>query len=222
MMHKVWSYIEEVPYCFSTSSVKFQGHTGQKNHQFRPELSISRLWLKFEFNDGFEMMHTASWSIEEVPYYFSRSSIKFQGHLGWKIDDLNPIWVRLLGRSQLSNPSDLPCYILKGNCRIFYTKNVVTMYWIRHPIHNFDMQIFDCKYYIRYNFSRAIYVWYFIVYISYHNISEYHMNVPQKSLWCDWWEIIICFDVEQATSYYPKQMMTQFSDPASSHTRTHI
>ena len=26
----------------------------------------------------------------------------------WKID-LNPIWVRLLGRSQLSNPSDLPC-----------------------------------------------------------------------------------------------------------------
>ena len=29
---------------------------------------------------------------------------------GWKIEDLNPIWVRLLGRSQLSNPSDLPCY----------------------------------------------------------------------------------------------------------------
>ena len=28
---------------------------------------------------------------------------------GLKIDDLNPIRVRLLGRSQLSNPSDLPC-----------------------------------------------------------------------------------------------------------------
>ena len=42
---------------------------------------------------------------------FFRSSIKFQGHTGWKFDDLNPIWVRLLGRSQLhiSNPSDLPC-----------------------------------------------------------------------------------------------------------------
>ena len=29
------------------------------------------------------------------------------------MDDLNPIWVRLLGRSQLSNPSDLPrCFFL--------------------------------------------------------------------------------------------------------------
>ena len=56
------------------------------------------------------MMHKAWCSIEEVPYYFSWSSIKFRGHTGWKIDDSNPIWVRLLGRSQLSNPSDLPCY----------------------------------------------------------------------------------------------------------------
>ena len=55
------------------------------------------------------MMHKAWCNLEEVPYNFSRSSIKFQGHTGWKIDDLNPIWVRLLGRSQLSNPSDLPC-----------------------------------------------------------------------------------------------------------------
>ena len=26
MMHKAWSSIEEVPYCFSRSSIKFQGH----------------------------------------------------------------------------------------------------------------------------------------------------------------------------------------------------
>ena len=56
------------------------------------------------------MMHKAWSSIEEVPYGFWRSSLKFQGHTGWKIDDWNPIWVRLLGRSQLSNPSDLPCF----------------------------------------------------------------------------------------------------------------
>ena len=49
--------------------------------------------------------------VEEMHYYFSGSSIKFLGQTGWKIDDLNPIWVRLLSRSQLSNPSDLPCYI---------------------------------------------------------------------------------------------------------------
>ena len=57
------------------------------------------------------MMQNAWRSIEEVPYCFLGSSIKFLGHTGWKIDDLNPIWVRLPGRSQLSNPSDLPCFI---------------------------------------------------------------------------------------------------------------
>ena len=30
MMHKTWSGIEEVLYCFSRSSVRFQGHWGQK------------------------------------------------------------------------------------------------------------------------------------------------------------------------------------------------
>ena len=54
-------------------------------------------------------MHKAWRSVEEVPYNFSRSFIKCQGDTGWKIDDFNPVWVRLLGRSQLSNPSDLLC-----------------------------------------------------------------------------------------------------------------
>ena len=56
------------------------------------------------------MIHKAWCSIEEVPYYFSMSYINFQGHTGWKIDELDQIWARLLGRSQLSNPSDLPCF----------------------------------------------------------------------------------------------------------------
>ena len=58
---------------------------------------------------GFELMHKAWRYIEEVPYYFLRSFIKFQGHTGWKINDLNPIWIRLQGCLQLSDPSDLPC-----------------------------------------------------------------------------------------------------------------
>ena len=36
-------------------------------------------------------MHKASRSIEKVPYHFFRSSIKFQGHIGRKIEYLNPI-----------------------------------------------------------------------------------------------------------------------------------
>ena len=43
-----------------------------------------------------------------------------QGHSGWKIDDLNPIRVKLLGRSQLSNPSDLPCFDLNINLVFHY------------------------------------------------------------------------------------------------------
>ena len=60
---------------------------GQKNRQFWPELGISRLQLQFELTDGYEMMYKAWNSLKEVPYFFSRSSIKFQGHMGQKIDD---------------------------------------------------------------------------------------------------------------------------------------
>ena len=36
-MHKAWSSIEEVPYCFSRSSIKFQGHTALKSVEFDPD-----------------------------------------------------------------------------------------------------------------------------------------------------------------------------------------
>ena len=38
------------------------------------------------------MMHKASRSMEEVPYYFSRSSIKFQGRTGQKIANFDQNW----------------------------------------------------------------------------------------------------------------------------------
>ena len=110
MMHKAWCGIERVPYCFPRSSIKFQGHTGKKIADFDPNWEFPDCKLQFQFTDWFEMIHKAWCSIEEVPYYFSRSYIKFQGHTGWKMEDLDQIWARLLGRSQLSNPPDLPCY----------------------------------------------------------------------------------------------------------------
>ena len=39
MMHTAWSGIEEVPYCFSRSSIKCQGHTGKINRRFEFNLS---------------------------------------------------------------------------------------------------------------------------------------------------------------------------------------
>ena len=84
MMHKAWCSIEEVPYCFPRSSIKFQGHTGQKNRRFWPKLSVSRLWLQFQFTDGFEMIHKAWCSIGEVPFYLLRSYIKLLRSHGLK------------------------------------------------------------------------------------------------------------------------------------------
>ena len=74
--------------------------------------SVTSVWI----HRWIEMIHKTWCSTEEVPYYFSRSYIKFQGHTGWKIDDLDQIWARLLGRSQLSNPSDLPCCTFDAAC----------------------------------------------------------------------------------------------------------
>ena len=103
----------------SRSEVKVQGHRGEK-----PNLVVSGSLPQFKFTDGYEMMHKAWSSIENMPYCFSRSSIKLQGHTGWKINDLILIWVRLLGRSQLSNPSDLPCFVFfkKMHLKIVSTK----------------------------------------------------------------------------------------------------
>ena len=92
MMRKAWSNIEEVPYCFWWSSVKFQGRTAKKNRRFWPKLGVSRLQLQLEFTDFYEILHKAWSIIEEVPYCFSRSSIKFQGHIGQKIVDFDQNW----------------------------------------------------------------------------------------------------------------------------------
>ena len=171
MMHKAWSSIEEVPYCFPRSYIKLQGHTAQKIVDFDPKLGVSGLLLQLEFPDGYEMMHRAWSSIVEVPYCFSRSCVKFQGHTALKIVKFDPNWVfpdcnsslnspmvmkcctkletakercpfvfqghpsnfkvtryktspiltqigrfRTIGRSQLSNPSDLPCCTISPKC----------------------------------------------------------------------------------------------------------
>ena len=51
MLHKAWSSIEEVPYCFWRSSIKFQGHSAKKNRWFWPKLGVSRLKnRRFESN----------------------------------------------------------------------------------------------------------------------------------------------------------------------------
>ena len=41
MMHKAWSSIEEVPYCFASSFIKFQGRTALEIVEFDPGRAFS-------------------------------------------------------------------------------------------------------------------------------------------------------------------------------------
>ena len=108
MMHKAWSSIEKMPYCFSRSSIKFQGHTGPKKMPILNGIGHFHAVIPVEFTDGFEMMHKAWRGIEEAPIIFRGHPSNFKIIWAKKIDDLNPIWLRLPGQAQLWNPLDLP------------------------------------------------------------------------------------------------------------------
>ena len=113
MMHKAWSSIEEVPYCFSRSSVKFQGHIALKIVEFDSN------WAFPDCNSSLNsaMAMKCCTKLETAK---KRCPIVNQGHpSNFKVtrDKTSPILTqigrfRTIGRSQLSNPSDLPCLIL--------------------------------------------------------------------------------------------------------------
>ena len=73
------------------------------------------------------MLHKAWNSKGEMPFCFPRSSIKFQGHTVQNITDIDPNWAFPgLGRSQLSNPSDLPCWLCSHHPIIMKFSGVIT------------------------------------------------------------------------------------------------
>ena len=115
MMHRAWSSIVEVPYCFSRPHVKFQGHTALKIVEFDPN------WAFPDSNSSLNspMAMKCYTKLETAK---ERCPIVFQGHpSNFKVtrDKTSPILTqigrfRTIGRSQLSNPSDLPCYHKHG------------------------------------------------------------------------------------------------------------
>ena len=163
MILKAWYCLAAVPYWFSRSSVKFQGHTPKKNNRFRPKLGVSGLYLQFEFTDGFEMIYKAWSSIEEVPYCLSRSSIKFHGHTGQKIANFDPNWAFLDCDYSLNSPMGLKwctklgvqkrCPIVfrghPSNLKVTWTEK--SMIWIQF-LAAIKFPRFACKYPIWYSF----------------------------------------------------------------------
>ena len=118
MIHRAWSSQVEVPYCFSRSSVKFLGHTALKIFEFDPN------WAFPDSNSSLNspMAMQCCTKLETAK---ERCRIVFQGHpSNFKVtrDKISPILTqighfRTIGPSQLSNPSDLPCfYIVRYSC----------------------------------------------------------------------------------------------------------
>ena len=179
-MHKAWSSIEEMPYCFSRSHVKLQGHTALKIVEFDPdwsfpdcnsilnspmapkwctklEVALKRCPIVFQghASNFKKRSHTALKIIEFYPNWAfpdcnsslnspmamkcctkletakERCPIVFQGHpSNFKVtrDKTSPILTQIgrfwtIGRSQLSNPSDLPCSCLSFAWGKPYFKN---------------------------------------------------------------------------------------------------
>ena len=116
MMHKAWSSIEEVPYCFSRSSVKFQGHTARKIIKFDPNWAFPDCYSSLNSPMAMKCCTKLETAKERCP-------IVFQGHpSNFKVTwyKTSPILTqigrfRTIGRLQLSNPSDLPCSLVKGS-----------------------------------------------------------------------------------------------------------
>ena len=52
MMHKAWSCLEEVPYCFSRSFIKCQGHTAKK--MILTQIGRFRTVTPVEFSNTYE------------------------------------------------------------------------------------------------------------------------------------------------------------------------
>ena len=111
MMHRAWSSIVEVPYCFSRSYIKLQGHTALKIVEFDPN------WAFPDCNSSLNspMAMKCCTKLETAK---ERCPIVFQGHpSNFKVTryKTSPILTQIgrfqtIGRSQLSNPSDLPCF----------------------------------------------------------------------------------------------------------------
>ena len=136
MMHRAWSSIVEVPYCFSRSYVKFQGHTALKIFKFDPN------WAFPDCNSSFNspMALKCCTKLETAK---ERCPIVFQGHpSNFKVtwDKTSQILTqigrfRTIGRSQLSNPSDLPCFS-HGLCLGNYWKLLLDDKWAIQGVKN--------------------------------------------------------------------------------------
>ena len=88
------------------------------------------------------MMHRAWSSIVEVPYCFSRSYVKFQGHTALKIVEFDPNWAFPDCNSSLNSPMAMKCCTkletAKERCPIVFQGHPSNFKVTRENITDFD------------------------------------------------------------------------------------
>ena len=134
MMHRAWSSIVEVPYCFWRSSVKFQGHTALKIVEFDPNWAFPDCNSKLNSPMAMKCCTKLETAKERCP-------IVFQGHpSNFKVTRYKTSLIltqighfRTIGQSQLSNPSDLPCSPCSHHRIIMKFSGVITM--VKSDVH---------------------------------------------------------------------------------------
>ena len=127
MMHRAWSSIVDMPYCFSRSYVKFQGHPALKIVEFDPNWAFPD--CKSSLNSPMAMKCCTKLETAK-----ERCPIVFQGHpSNFKFTryKTSPILTligrfRIIGRLQLSNPSDLPCWPRFDHIGLIYMSSKLT------------------------------------------------------------------------------------------------
>ena len=132
MMHRAWSSIVEVPYCFSGSYVKFQGHTALKIIEFDPNCAFPDCNSSLNSPMAMKCCTKLETAKERCPIVFQDHPSNFKVTRYKTSPILTQIGrFRTIGRSQLSNPSDLPCSNF-GTILTFSGERMEGMAWILH------------------------------------------------------------------------------------------
>ena len=131
MMHRPWSSIVEVPYCFFKVIHQISRSHGSKNRQIYPN------WAFPDCNSSLNSP-VAMKCCTKLETAKERCPIVLQGHLSnFKVTRYKTSLIltqigrfRTVGQWQLSNPSDLPCFTL------LFLKMYIFLYYLLRRLMN--------------------------------------------------------------------------------------
>ena len=128
MMDKVWSSREEVAYCFSRSSIKFQGRRGQKIADFDPNwafVTVTQVWLQgWLRNDAQSLMWYRrgallfSKVIHQIPKSHRIKYRQFRPEWSVNLLTVTPVWIHNLKFTDLKWCTKLD--VVQKKCPIGY------------------------------------------------------------------------------------------------------